>query len=203
MRPKQNPCFVLPSRSKGADMKPWSSFAIALALTSAACSKSDPPKDGSSAPAPQTGLVAEGSIAPAIDTTAHTGEHVSLASLRGKPVVVYFYPKDDTPGCTKEACEIRDTWSKFKETGVVVLGVSTQDATSHVAFAEKYKLPFLLLPDPDGVIAKAYGVPLRMGLAKRVTFIIDSEGKIAKVFPDVTPAGHASEILAAISALRT
>jgi peroxiredoxin Q/BCP len=184
-------------------MKPWSSLAIALVLTSSACTKSDPPKDGSSASAPQAGLAAEGSTAPAIETTAHNGQHVSLAALRGKPVVVYFYPKDDTPGCTKEACEIRDTWVKIKETGAVVLGVSTQDATSHVAFADKYKLPFLLLPDPDGVIAKAYGVPLRLGLAKRVTFIIDANGKIAKVFPDVTPTGHASEILMALTALRT
>src|SRR5215471_21722919 len=91
---------------------------------------------------------------------------VSLSSLRGKPIVLYFYPKDDTSGCTKEACEIRDAWQKFKDAGAVVLGVSTDDSASHVAFADKYKLPFLLLPDTSGVIAKAYGVPVRLGMAK-------------------------------------
>jgi len=181
-------------------MKLWVILASALVLTSGACTKSEQPQGTAAAP---QGLLAEGTPAPPIDTTAHTGEHVSLAALRGKPVVLYFYPKDDTSGCTKEACEIRDAWQKFQEAGAVVLGVSTDDNTSHVAFAQKYKLPFLLLPDQGGAIAKAYGVPLRMGLAKRVTFIIDRQGKIAKVFPDVNPAGHASEILAALSVQRT
>ncbi|HEY3595874.1 MAG TPA: peroxiredoxin [Polyangiaceae bacterium] len=198
-------------------MKLWSSLTFVTVLALGACTKSEPtpasatptpnPVATPAAAAPATtapaGLAAEGTQAPAIDTTAHNGEHVSLAALRGKSVVVYFYPKDDTPGCTKEACEIRDSWDKIKGTGAVVLGVSTQDAASHVAFAEKYKLPFLLLPDSDGAITKAYGVPMHNGLAKRVTFVIDPQGKIAKVFPDVNPSGHASEILAVLSTLHS
>jgi peroxiredoxin Q/BCP len=147
-------------------------------------------------------LVNEGSAAPAIETIAHNGERVSLAALKGKPVVIYFYPKDDTPGCTKEACEIRDAWSRFRAAGAVVLGVSTDDSKSHVAFADKYHLPFLLLPDPDKHIAKAYGVPIRLGTAKRVTFVVDPLGNVAKVFPDVSPKGHAEEILAVIEKLK-
>jgi peroxiredoxin Q/BCP len=181
-------------------MKLWLSVVCLLAVALGACAKSEQPQG--SAPAPQ-GLLAEGTPAPSIETTAHSGERVSLAALRGKPIVLYFYPKDDTSGCTKEACEIRDAWQKFQDAGAVVLGVSTDDNASHVAFAQKYKLPFLLLPDPGGAIAKAYGVPLRLGMAKRVTFIIDRQGKITKVFPDVNPAGHAAEILAALSSQRT
>ena len=174
--------------------------------TALGCSKKDAtPRESqpvTAAPAPG-GLAAVGSVAPPIDAVAHTGEHISLAALKGKPVVVYFYPKDDTPGCTKEACEIRDAWQKLQETGAVVLGVSTDDAQSHIAFASKYQLPFKLIPDPGGAIAQSYGVPVRMGFTKRVTFIIDRQGKIAKVFPDVNPAGHAAEILGALSALTT
>jgi peroxiredoxin Q/BCP len=171
----------------------------AVPSSSAAPASSAPPV----ASASPSGLAAEGSVAPPIDVTAHTGEHVTLAQFKGKPVVVYFYPKDDTPGCTKEASEIRDAWDKLKATDAVVLGVSTDDNTSHVAFANKYQLPFLLLPDKGGAIAQAYGVPLRLGTAKRVTFVIDRQGKIAKVFPEVNPAGHAAEILAVLATLRT
>jgi peroxiredoxin Q/BCP len=181
-------------------MKLWLGILCLLASALAGCAKSEQPQG--SAAAPQT-LLAEGTVAPPIDVTAHTGEHVSLAALHGKPVVLYFYPKDDTSGCTKEACEIRDAWKQFQDAGAVVLGVSTDDNASHVAFADKYKLPFQLLPDTGGAIAKAYGVPLRMGMVKRVTFIIDRQGKITKVFPDVNPAGHASEILAALAVQRT
>jgi peroxiredoxin Q/BCP len=145
------------------------------------------------------GLLAEGSQAPAFEGTAQTGQHVALADLKGKVVVVYFYPRDDTPGCTKEACELRDAWTDLQKTGAVVIGVSTDDQASHVAFAKKYKLPFLLLSDRDERIAKAFGVPVHFGFAKRVTFIIDTQGRIAKVFPDVTPTGHAAQILAEIN----
>jgi peroxiredoxin Q/BCP len=180
----------------------WSTLAVVCGL--AACGKTDKPLEGaaSSSPVP-SGLAAEGLNAPAIETTAHNGQHVSLAALRGKPVVLYFYPKDDTPGCTKEAGEFRDSWQKIQETGAVVLGVSEDDNESHVAFVNKYQLPFMLLPDKDGAIAKAYGVPLGLGMAKRVTFVIDRRGKIAKVFPDVNPSGHAAEILAALGSLKT
>jgi thioredoxin-dependent peroxiredoxin len=180
-------------------MKPWLGLLCLLAAVPGGCAKSEQPQGSAAAAAPQ-GLLAEGAVAPNIDTTAHTGEHVSLAALRGKPVVLYFYPKDDTSGCTKEACEIRDAWQKFQDAGAVVLGVSTDDKASHVAFADKYKLPFPLLPDTGGTIAQAYGVPVRLGMVKRVTFVIDRQGKISKVFPDVNPVGHAAEILAAVAA---
>lgn len=185
-------------------MKRLSSVALVLVSFCGACSKTEAPAGGSS-PATTTapGLAAAGSTAPAIDTTSHTGEHVTLAALRGKPVVLYFYPKDDTPGCTKEASEIRDNWDALKQTDAMVLGVSTDDTESHVAFANKYQLPFMLLPDKNGVIAQAYGVPLTLGHAKRVTFVIDRQGKIAKVFPDVNPSGHAAEILAALASLHS
>ncbi len=183
-------------------MKPLYWLSLALACVLGACSRTDKTQSGPPASA-SAELLSEGATAPAIDTTAHDGTHVSLAALKGKPVVLYFYPKDDTPGCTKEACEIRDAWQKIQETGAIVLGVSTDDNASHVAFAQKYQLPFKLLPDNDEKIAKAYGVPIRMGHAKRVTFIIDRQGKIAKVFPEVNPAGHATEIISALTALRT
>jgi len=181
-------------------MKTWLVAALMFLAPVAACTRSAQPEGATAAPA---SLLTPGTQAPPFDVTAHTGEHVSLAGLRGKPVVLYFYPKDDTSGCTKEACEFRDAWQKFKDAGAVVLGVSTDDNASHVAFAEKYKLPFLLLPDSGGSIASAYGVPLRLGMAKRVTFIIGRDGKIVNVFPDVTPTGHANEILSALAQERT
>jgi thioredoxin-dependent peroxiredoxin len=186
-------------------MKPLPFVVLVLGCGIAAC-QSDKAQDKTSAPsaAPAAGgLVAEGSPAPAIESTAHDGTRVSMAALKGKPVVVYFYPKDDTPGCTKEAGEIRDLYDKIQQTGAVVLGVSTDDNTSHTAFATKYNLPFMLLPDKDGAIAKAFGVPLRLGTAKRVTFVIDRAGKVAKVFPEVNPTGHGAEILSVLSGLKS
>jgi len=154
------------------------------------------------APAAQpSGLLGVGATAPNIEAVAHTGESVKLAELRGRPVVVYFYPKDDTPGCTVEAQGIRDEWEALKQSRAVVLGVSTDDNDSHKAFAEKHSLPFPLLPDTDHTIARAFGVPVRLGFAKRVTFVIDEQGKIAKVFPEVSPKEHAQEVLAALRSL--
>jgi thioredoxin-dependent peroxiredoxin len=180
-------------------------MALVFACALVACqSEKAPDKTSAPATAPAAGgLAAEGSPAPPIEATAHDGTHVSMNALKGKPVVVYFYPKDDTPGCTKEAGEIRDLYEKIQQTGAVVLGVSTDDNTSHAAFATKYNLPFMLLPDKDAAIAKAFGVPLRMGTAKRVTFVIDRAGKIAKVFPEVNPTGHGAEILAVLSGLKS
>lgn len=146
-------------------------------------------------------LLGVGSAAPSITTTAHNGQKVSLEELRGKPVVVYFYPKDDTPGCTIEAKGLRDDWKDLQAAQAVVLGVSTDDNTSHKAFAEKYELPFLLLPDEDQKIAKAFGVPVKGGYASRVTFVIDKAGKIAKVFPQVNPEKHSAEVLEALKSL--
>ncbi|MDE3246227.1 MAG: peroxiredoxin, partial [Acidobacteriota bacterium] len=114
----------------------------------------------------------------------------------------YFYPKDDTPGCTKEACSLRDGHVALQAAGAVVLGVSSDDVKSHGAFAAKYHLPFSLLADPDKAIINAYGVKMfGLGMAKRVTFVIDRQGVIRKIFRDVKPAGHDQEVLAAVKNL--
>jgi peroxiredoxin Q/BCP len=161
--------------------------AVVLAFTAAACAHQ------TAAPAEQ--LLAVGTPAPEFVVTAHDGQVVDLAKLRGRWVVLYFYPKDDTLGCTKEACEFRDAWTRLQSAGVVVLGVSTQDAASHVAFASKYHLPFPLLPDERGALAAKYHVPLAGGLAQRVTYLIDRAGLVSRVWPKVSPAGHAAEVL--------
>src|SRR5690242_10288256 len=111
---------------------------------------STPPPAAAPAPPAPADLLPVGSKAPTFTATTHDGQAVDLAKLKGKYVALYFYPKDDTPGCTKEACDFRDAWTKLQKAGVVVFGVSTQDNTSHKAFAEKYKLPFTLIPDEKG-----------------------------------------------------
>ena len=145
------------------------------------------------------GPLAAGAPAPDVTFKLHTGESLKLSSLRGKPVVVYFYPKDDTPGCTVEAQEIRDLYSELKQTGAVVIGVSTDALDSHRAFAEKHALPFLLASDDAGELAKAFGVPLKNGRVTRVSFVVGTDGRIKRSFPAVTPKGHAAELLSAIS----
>lgn len=149
-------------------------------------------------PAPEPALLPVGAAAPDFTAVAHTGEKVELSKLKGKEVALYFYPKDDTPGCTKEACELRDSWTRLQKAGIQVYGISTQDAASHKAFAEKHKLPFALIPDVNGDIAKKYGVPLVDGKARRITYLIGKDGKIQHVWPKVNPIGHANEILAEV-----
>jgi len=147
-------------------------------------------------------MLKEGSAAPNFTTTNTDGDPVKLKELRGRKVVLYFYPKDDTPGCTKEACSFRDAFSEFKKRGIEVLGVSTDSEASHKKFTAKYKLPFTLLADTDHSVADAYGVygekkfmgRTYMGV-KRVTFLIDDKGKIKKVFEKVKPEDHAQEVL--------
>ena len=151
-------------------------------------------------------MLKEGSAAPAFKTTDAKGESVSLKDLRGQKVVLYFYPKDDTPGCTKEACSFRDAFSQFKKKGIAVLGVSPDSEASHQKFVTKYKLPFTLLADTDKSIAEAYGVwgekkfmgRTYMGV-HRTTFLIDEKGKIKKIFEKVKPEDHASEVLQAFA----
>lgn len=150
----------------------------------------------------------EGDKAPDFSATAHTGAQISLKALKGSPVVLYFYPKDDTPGCTKEACAFRDVFADFTKAGAVVLGVSTDPVKSHVKFVEKFKLPFPLLADENKEIVQAYGVwgeKSFMGRkylgTHRVTFLIGKNGKIAKIWPEVKPEQHAVEVLAAVKAL--
>jgi peroxiredoxin Q/BCP len=184
----------------------FSHAALACLLALMACHKSEEARpEGSSVAtaAPVANALREvGTPAPDVVAVAHTGESIRLKDFKGRPVVVYFYPKDDTPGCTTEAQEIRDLWSDLEKTKAVVLGVSTDDEPSHRAFAEKYELPFLLLADTDQRITRAFGVPVARGRAKRVTFVIDAQGRVAKVFPEVDPRGHGKEILAAVESLQ-
>jgi thioredoxin-dependent peroxiredoxin len=150
-------------------------------------------------------MVEEGKTAPDFELTSDTGERVKLSDLRGKQVVLYFYPKDDTPGCTTQACGMRDAYAEFQQRGAVVLGVSPDNEASHVKFRNKYSLPFTLLADPDHGVAEDYGVWVeknaygqkKMGV-ERSTFIIDSEGNVAKVMRRVKPNTHADDVLAAL-----
>jgi len=150
-------------------------------------------------------MVEEGEPAPTFTLPSDSGEDVSLESLRGKPVVLYFYPKDDTPGCTAQACGIRDQWGEFDERGAVVLGVSPDSETSHVKFKEKYGLPFTLLADEDHAVSEAYGVWVEKNMAgqrymgvERSTFVIDADGNVAKVMRTVKPDTHAEQVLEAL-----
>jgi peroxiredoxin Q/BCP len=151
--------------------------------------------------------VEEGKPAPDFTLTSDEGETMSLASLRGTAVVLYFYPKDDTPGCTAQACGIRDAWGEFERAGATVLGVSPDDEASHAKFKEKYDLPFTLLADPDHTVAEEYGVWVEktnygktyMGV-ERSTFVIDAEGNVAKVMRNVKPDTHAERVLEALAA---
>ena len=148
--------------------------------------------------------ISAGEPAPEFTLADEDGQMHSLSDYRGKPVVLYFYPKDDTPGCTKEACGFRDDYSAYEEAGIVVLGVSPDTSISHAKFITKYELPFTLLADPEHDVLKLYGA---WGLKKsfgreyegvfRTTFLIGEDGKIMKVFKKVKPAIHSAEILAA------
>ncbi len=138
-----------------------------------------------------------GTIAPAFTVKDTDGNTVSLADFAGKTVVLYFYPKDDTPGCTKEAKSFRDAHEEYQGKDMVVLGVSTDNEASHKKFTEKYGLPFQLLADVDGTITKAYDVD-GGGYARRVTYVIDGTGKIVQVYEKVKTDTHAQDILAAI-----
>jgi peroxiredoxin Q/BCP len=150
-------------------------------------------------------VIDEGTEAPDFELAADDGSTVKLSDLRGKPVVLYFYPKDDTPGCTKQACGIRDVYGDFERAGAVVLGVSPDDERSHVKFKQKYELPFTLLADPDHAVADQYGVWGEKSYAgktflgvMRSTFVIDAEGNVKKVMHDVKPATHADEVLSVL-----
>ena len=150
-------------------------------------------------------MVEEGKPAPDFELTRDDGQTVRLSDFRGNPVVLYFYPKDDTPGCTTQAWGIRDAFSEFRDRGAVVLGVSPDDAQSHARFREKHSLPFTLLADVDHQVSEQYGVWVernsygkkQMGI-ERSTFVIDSEGNVAKVMRRVKPDSHAQSVLAAL-----
>ncbi|AGY60667.1 thioredoxin-dependent thiol peroxidase [Gloeobacter kilaueensis] len=155
-------------------------------------------------------VLAPGDPAPAFEAETTSGERLSLADLRGRQVVLYFYPRDNTPGCTKEACGLRDSYADFAAAGVVILGVSTDSVRSHQKFTEKFALPFALLADTDGAIARAYGAwgeKKFMGRTtigvKRSTFVIDPEGKISHIFAKVKPEVHAQQLLDALGIARS
>lgn len=140
-------------------------------------------------------MLAVGSPAPALSAVDQHGKSHRLADYRGKPTIVYFYPKDATPGCTKEACAFRDIWKEYEQANVAVLGVSTDDQKSKEAFAKEHRLPFPILADPEGRWVEAFGVPTTLGMASRVTFLLNSDGNVAKIYPDVDPGVHAREVL--------
>ena len=151
-------------------------------------------------------MIREGDRAPDFTLRSDADEEVTLSSLRGRPVVLYFYPKDDTPGCTTQACGIRDAYGEFERAGAVVLGVSPDDEASHVKFRSKYELPFTLLADTDHAVAEQYGVWGEKTFAgktylgvNRSTFVIDADGTVKKVMHDVKPATHADDVLAALA----
>jgi peroxiredoxin Q/BCP len=147
-------------------------------------------------------VIEEGKTAPDFELDSDSGQTVKLSDFRGRPVVLYFYPKDDTPGCTTEACEFRDAYDMFRERGAEVLGVSPDDVVSHEKFKTKYELPFTLLADPGHEVAEKYGVwgerkfagKSYMGI-NRSTFVIDQEGKVARALRGIKPAGHAAQVL--------
>jgi peroxiredoxin Q/BCP len=169
--------------------------ALAAALLAAAGCYSAPHR-----PDGHEGLLPVGIEAPDVEGMDVTGKTTRLSSLRGRAVVVYFYPKDDTPGCTKEACAFRDAWDRFEQAHLFVIGVSAQSRGSHIEFQKKYGLPFPLVADEDGSVQRAYGVSRGLFGYARVTFLVDGRGKIVKVWPNVDPSQHAGEVLDAASA---
>jgi peroxiredoxin Q/BCP len=153
-------------------------------------------------------VVAEGKPAPDFELTTDSGETVTLSALKGQPVVLYFYPKDDTPGCTTQACGIRDAYQEFRDRGALVFGISADDEASHAKFKQKYELPFTLLADPDRQAIEAYDVWTEksmygkkyMGI-ERSTFVVGKDGTLAKELRKVKPAEHADQVLKVLDAL--
>ncbi|NUO53828.1 MAG: peroxiredoxin [Polyangiaceae bacterium] len=168
-------------------------FFAAVVASSVACGATSRPDGGE-------GLLAVGASAPDVSAPDQTGTVKSLSAERGHPVVVFFYPKDGTPGCTKEACAFRDAWDKYQAAGVQVLGVSADDVKSKEQFAKEQSLPFPILADPEHKWSTAFGVSTKLGMMERVSFLIAPDGKIAKVYPDVDPAIHATTVLADVGA---
>lgn len=157
---------------------------------------------------PRAAMPAVGDVAPDFTLATDEGGELTLSSLRGRPVVLYFYPKDDTSGCTAQACGFRDAFPRFAQGEAVILGVSPDSVRSHARFRAKYDLPFTLLADEDHAVAERYGVWAEKSMYGRTywgnlrtTFVVDRDGRIAHVFERVTPAGHADEVAAALDAL--
>jgi thioredoxin-dependent peroxiredoxin len=168
---------------------------VLIAVASFGCGPTQRPDGGS-------GLLAPGDAAPDFTARDAAGANLKLSDVKGRLAVVYFYPKDETPGCTKQACAFRDNFAKFERAGVTVFGVSRDSEASHGEFRARHELPFALVADESGAVQSAYGVPSKLpGLAQRVTFLIDAEGKVARVWPEVDPVLNVSEVLQAAEAL--
>ncbi|MBX3190940.1 MAG: peroxiredoxin [Labilithrix sp.] len=164
-------------------------FAAVLAAVGIACAGAVKRPDGG------IGLLPAGATAPEVVGRTASGNEVRLSSLRGKAVVVYFYPQDETPGCTKEACAFRDAWNELDRAGVTIIGVSVNSEERHRAFQKKHQLPFSLAADESGAIGSSYGVSKKLWGYDRVTFLVGPDGRVAHVWPDVDPALHAREVV--------
>jgi peroxiredoxin Q/BCP len=188
-------------------------LSLVTALALAGCRREAPPPPQSAGNNPVTPaavfsvqsparstLIAAGEESPRFRVTAHDGRVIENTGVRQRPLVVYFYPRDETPGCTVEAHGFRDHSREFEAAGVDVVGVSTDSNDRHRSFASGHSLGFALVSDPEGKLASAFGVGVRLGFAQRVTIIIAKSGLVAKVFESVTPDGHAEEVLTAVRA---
>jgi peroxiredoxin Q/BCP len=178
--------------------------ALAAVLAAGGCKKDDDKAAPKATATPETEqptasqLLTPGAELPALDTVAHDGTALKTAELKGAPLVVYFYPKDETGGCNAEAEAFRDAMPELQKMGAKLVGVSTDTVESHKAFAEGHQLNFPLIADTDQKVASAFGVPVEDGTADRVTFVFGPDGKVAKVWPDVSIDGHAAEVVAAV-----
>ncbi len=174
----------------------WKSSAVLLVCLAVGCTSSEVKRpDGG------VGMLPVGATAPDLSGIDQAGAPHKLSDERGHPVVIYFYPKDATPGCTTEACAFRDSWEKYKAAGVQVFGVSADGRASHQSFSKEHQLPFPLIVDDSGVWARAFGVKTTMGMDSRVTFLLGPDGKVAKEYPSVDPGVHAAEVLRDAQAL--
>lgn len=182
--------------STGPMPGPMRTLSLVLALLFTACGGAPAARTET---AETTALLTVGARAPDFALRDQSGALRTMSEHRGRAVVLYFYPRDATPGCTREACALRDAWDRLQAAGAVVYGVSTDDVASHQRFAEEHELPFSLLADTEQVAVGRYGVPTRGDVAARVTFIVGTDGRVARVFPDVDPAVHADEVLAALA----
>jgi peroxiredoxin Q/BCP len=154
-------------------------------------------------------MVEVGQKAPDFTLSDQAGQPVTLSTLQGSPVILYFYPKDDTPGCTKEACAFRDAFAEYRKRGAVIIGVSPDDPASHAKFARKFELPFTLVADPEHTLCEAYGVWKEKNMygrksmgVERTTFVINGNGVVCQVFPRVKVDGHSEAVMKALDAIR-
>jgi len=166
---------------------------LGMSLLFGACTSVARPDGG-------TGLLPKGAKAPEVVGKTSDGTPTALSSVHGHVAVVYFYPKDETPGCTREACAFRDVFAKYQSRQVTIFGVSRDSEQRHMEFRTKHQLPFPLVADENGSVSRAYGVPSLLGMTSRVTFLVGKDGTILRVWPNVDPGVHAEEVLAAIDA---